>query len=473
MRTGMYRIIGLCLLLWLPTVAAIDLATVPERRSVQLTIYNSEDLTLVRETRRITFKRGLNPLQFSWANTLIDPGSVELRFPEHDAGLTVRDTRFPHDRPQLLLWRVDSDADREVLVEISYFTSGIGWAADYLVVTDPATEQLSLESFVRVINRSGEDYDDAQIRLVVGTINLVEKIAQLARVPVGRLDDMIDGRQRDELRQMAARVMMDRPSVAAEAAAPAPKTIIKEGLSEYFIYTIEGTESVPNGWSKRLRSFVADEIPFRTQYRYRPAEYGDQLVRVLRLRNDESSGLGGTPLPDGEVRLFETDDRHSLRLLGAQSISYVPIGDEIVFNLGPDPEVLFEAVTDQVYRSEIWLRVRGANLYQRADQPGLRVDPQSEVAGWNQHEISARRIRNYRDLALDIELRLSHDGDVTFRSTLEPRLHDYRTVEITATVDPRSEHRLAYELIRREGYNQKQRRIELETGEPRRRPVME
>ena len=51
----------------------VDLSTVPQRDTVQLTIYNSEDLTLVRETRTVTFKKGLNPLQFSWANTLIDP----------------------------------------------------------------------------------------------------------------------------------------------------------------------------------------------------------------------------------------------------------------------------------------------------------------------------------------------------------------------------------------------------------------
>ena len=58
----------------------IDLSTVPDRDTVQLTIYNSEDLTLVRETRKVSFKPGVNPLQFSWANTLIDPTSVELRF---------------------------------------------------------------------------------------------------------------------------------------------------------------------------------------------------------------------------------------------------------------------------------------------------------------------------------------------------------------------------------------------------------
>ncbi len=43
----------------------VDLSTVPKRESVQLTIYNSEDLTLVRETRNVSFKKGENGVQFS------------------------------------------------------------------------------------------------------------------------------------------------------------------------------------------------------------------------------------------------------------------------------------------------------------------------------------------------------------------------------------------------------------------------
>src|SRR5579862_5307736 len=80
----------------------VDLSTVPNRNTVQLTIYNSEDLTLVRETRKVTFKPGANPLQFSWANTLIDPTSVELRFLSSSEKLEVLDTTFPQDKPQML-----------------------------------------------------------------------------------------------------------------------------------------------------------------------------------------------------------------------------------------------------------------------------------------------------------------------------------------------------------------------------------
>src|ERR1700689_3433815 len=80
----------------------VDFSTVPKRNTVHLTIYNSEDLTLVRETRLVTFKKGANPLQFSWANTLIDPTSVELKFLTRADKLEVLDTTFPQDKPQML-----------------------------------------------------------------------------------------------------------------------------------------------------------------------------------------------------------------------------------------------------------------------------------------------------------------------------------------------------------------------------------
>ncbi|MHC4178501.1 MAG: hypothetical protein ACYSWU_13405 [Planctomycetota bacterium] len=173
----------------------VDLSTVPDRDTVQLTIYNSEDLTLVRETRKVSFKPGANPLQFSWANTLIDPTSVELRFLTQHDKLEVLDTTFPHDKPQMLYWNVESEIDGEAVVEITYFTSGISWSADYLCISDPEESEMSFEGFVRVANNSGEEYEDAQVRLVVGAVNLVEKIAQLARVSMREVASL--GRARE------------------------------------------------------------------------------------------------------------------------------------------------------------------------------------------------------------------------------------------------------------------------------------
>ncbi|MCF7709351.1 MAG: hypothetical protein K9N52_10675, partial [Verrucomicrobia bacterium] len=75
--------------------AKIDLVTLPARDSVQLTIYNSADLTLVEETRFLTFREGINRLEFSWANTLIDPTSVEFQALTHAGQIEVLDVRFP------------------------------------------------------------------------------------------------------------------------------------------------------------------------------------------------------------------------------------------------------------------------------------------------------------------------------------------------------------------------------------------
>jgi hypothetical protein len=463
----------LCLAITLVAVAAcsaiaenVDLSTVPSRESVQLTIYNSEDITLVRETRKVTFKKGVNPLQFSWANTLIDPSSVELKFLTNADKLDMLDTTFPHAKPQMLYWNVQSELDGEATIQITYFTSGIIWSADYLCIADGGEKQMSFDGFVRVFNNSGEEYEDAQVRLVVGTINLVEKIAQLANVSLGDADKMNQNGS-GPVRLLAAKQMMERaPQVAAETAAVAePKEIIKEGLSEYFIYTIEGTESIANGWSKRMRSFEGQTVPFKIQYRYRPQEYGDQLVRMNILTNNEESKLGTTPLPDGVVRVFRDNGRDGLSYLAQQQIKYVPIGDKIELNLGPDPEVIFELIKLRVFRSDLWLQIGGQRTLRKIGGDEVVRIENAALVGWDDHEIFTQRIRNYTGKEIDVEIRRAFPGHVVFKSQLEPTLHDYQTVEIKTKVAAGKRADLLFEIVRKQGTSAKQNNVTLESAE--------
>src|SRR5689334_14632453 len=108
-----------------PAQARINVVTLPGRDSVQLTIYNSVDLTLVKETRVLTFRKGLNRLEFSWANTLIDPTSVEFHALTHGDAVDLLDVSFPPRVTNTLEWRINSEFAGEVQVEIRYFTSGI------------------------------------------------------------------------------------------------------------------------------------------------------------------------------------------------------------------------------------------------------------------------------------------------------------------------------------------------------------
>jgi hypothetical protein len=447
----------------------VDLSTVPKQNSVQLTIYNSEDLTLVRETRTVTFKKGVNPLQFSWANTLIDPTSVELKCLTGADKLEVLDTTFPHDKPQQLFWNVQSEIDGEATIQITYFTSGITWSADYLLIADKDEQRLSFDGFVRITNNSGEEYEDAQVRLVVGTINLVEKIAQLAQQGGRKVADM-EASDVVRLKLDAAKHAVDRyeleslesrqPSGGAE-----PKQIIKEGLSEYFIYTIDGTETIQNGWSKRMRSLDAAAVPFKIQYRYRPAEYGDQLVRMYLMTNNKDSKLGTSPLPDGVVRVFRDNGCDGLSYLAEQPVKYIAIGDKIELNLGPDPEVIFEWIKLRTLRSDIWFQVNGVNVFHKLDEQGFRAEPNMTVVGWDDHEVYSQRVRNYSAKPIELEIRRTLPGHVVFRSRLNPKLHDFQAVEYAATVQAGKRVDLMQEVIRRKGRNSKQNNVTLEAGD--------
>jgi len=466
--TALFRIphlLGTSAALVLASITAaenIDLSTIPPRDTVQLTIYNSEDLTLVRETRHITFSEGVNPLQFSWANTLIDPTSVDLRFLTHGEALDVLDTTYPHDKPEMLYWNVASELDGEAVVEITYFTSGITWSADYVCISGSDEREMSFEGFVRITNNSGENYEDAQMRLVVGEINLVEKVAELARRGVISRDveEAYRAKRRrvPEMPQAARRELADSVSEALAGAAMAPKEIIKEGLSEYFIFTIEGTETVRDSWSKRMRLFEGRRVPFEIMYRYRPAEYGDQLVRLFILRNDEASELGTTPLPDGVVRLSRHTGRDGLAFLIAHQTKYVPIGQEIELNLGRDPEVIHEHVRLKSRRDGFWFHAGKHRKYFSPEQ-GDRILPNYTVAGWDEHDEWIERIRNYRDTPIDVEIRRTFHGHVEFISELGATKHDAHTVQFGGTVEAMSIEALGYEIVTHQGLNSKQNEV--------------
>ncbi|MHC4632718.1 MAG: DUF4139 domain-containing protein, partial [Planctomycetota bacterium] len=243
--------------------AKVDLVTLPSRDTVQLTIYNSADMTLVRESRALTLKDGKNKLQFSWANTLIDPTSLEM-LPKASAGkIDIADLTYPPRVRNLGLWNIESGVSGKVPVEITYLTSGLSWRAFYMGTLTEDEKTMRLQGYVRVTNNSGEDYENAQTRLIVGRVHILDQIAELARrqYPYGRPGEVVP-RSRPVTEERAKIEILGVQAAGVVARMPTePKEIKKEGLSEYFLYTIEGTETIPTGWSKRLISFDVDEVP--------------------------------------------------------------------------------------------------------------------------------------------------------------------------------------------------------------------
>ncbi len=344
-------------------LAAVDLVTLPTREGTQLTIYNSEDITMVREHRLLTVKEGVNRIQFSWANTLIDPTSIEFRILENQDKVDLVDTTFPAGRNDALQWNIQSKMAGKIPVEIRYFTSGITWAADYVGIANDDETKLNLTGYVRVTNSSGELYDNAQTRLVVGTINLVEKIADLARrPPPGKWRELKEAdRSRvmhyfDEAAQKGEKLASDLKAGAGGGFGgrmlERQKQVVKQGLSEYFLFTIEGREDIKEKEPKRLAAMKVADVPLECVYKLTDRDGGQGFTKFYRFKNlkllDEQGkekklstmeNLGLSPLPNGTVRLFSEYKNRDLAYVGGTETKYVPIGNRVEVNVGPDKDI--------------------------------------------------------------------------------------------------------------------------------------
>jgi len=341
-------------------VAAVDLVTVPRREATQLTIYNSADITMVREHRLLTVKQGVNRIQFSWANTLIDPTSIDFRILDHADKVDLIDTTFPSGRNDALQWNIQSQMAGKLPVEIRYFTSGITWKADYVGIANQDETALNVTGYVRVYNNSGELYDNAQTRMVVGTINLVEEIAALATRPAPGMAPPPKGPGRPLAttgRALAGKMLeyegkKRSGDLRGGLVVEETKDVKKQGLSEYFLFTIDGREDIKDKEPKRLVSMKVADVPLECIYKLTDRDGGAQFTKYYRFKNKKllddagaekklsaMENLGESPLPDGMVRLFSEYANKDLAYVGGTATKYVPIGDRVEVNVGRDADI--------------------------------------------------------------------------------------------------------------------------------------
>ena len=235
---------------------------------------------------------------------------------------------------------------------------------------------------------------------------------------------------------------MDDAMIAMERAAP--KEIVKEGLSEYFLYTIEGRETIPDGWSKRLRSFEAGAVPVMNLYKYEQERYGEDTMRFLHFKNDEAHRLGDTPLPDGRINVFRhAEDADHLHFLGADDTRYIPVGQNVELNLGIAREVRVEP-TLMNFSKENFIFNNDGN-----------------IIGFDEVRTYETTVRNLSRRPAKLEIRRNIDTRFwqieNHAGPAAPETIDLDTFEYRLTLEPRTSATLSYDIRLYRGERENQR----------------
>ena len=333
--------------------------------------------------------------------------------------------------------RIQSEFAGEVQVENRYFTSGITWAADYVAEATKTEKSMTLAGAVRVTNNSGEDYENAQVRLVVGVIRLVERIVDLAQ-PKARaanrrgeilVSDGLSVLEERETLEKADR-LYDGPSGGRK------REIIKEGISEYFLYTVEGRDTIPTGWSKRLPSFKTPDVPITSYYKFEKERWGDVVMRYYRFTNSEPSKLGREPLPDGAVKAFRlvTDD-NLYAFVGRTAVKYIPVNETVEMELGSDLEVLVKPTLMN------W------------EKTNLQFDGDGNVKGWTVKETWQVEVQNSKDIEVVLDVRRNFAGDWSLKTDAGYEKVDANKVKFILPLQAREKRLFSYDVTTKFGSN--------------------
>ncbi len=344
-----------------PAAARIKLITLPVRQRVEIQLDNP-NATLVEEERIVPLVQGINQVDFSWANTSIDPNTLVFRVvaqpdarqagdgdtePRKELEVHVLSVSYPPNE-SALVWQVAASDSGSALVRISYLLGNLTKSFNYRAVVAHDEQTLVLRQYMRLQNFANESFDSTSLWAGFG-----------------------------------------------------PEFLRPIGLNE----------------TKEMLMQKYLHVPVTKAYTCDPTEYGylDRAQNKLRipmhyvLQNDQTHHLGLAPLQFGKVRIFQEDGHGSIAFLGEDWGKFTPLDDEMRLFVGTAQDIVVRRTIEKNEQH----RVAG-NLY------NIEVVVKYEIENFKDQAVtldvveSLRQIRNeiYRDTGRDVQWHL--ESDTTF-----------------------------------------------------------
>jgi hypothetical protein len=149
-----------------PAMARIKLVTLPDRDKMFIDL-GHPNFMLVEEERIVTLQKGMNHIDFSWKAVSIDKDSIQFRALSDPDKISVLSVSYPPGE-NALVWDVDSIKAGAERIRISYLLYGIQREVSYRAVAAHDEKDMEFRSYIKLVNRSGEDLEDTRILSAFG-----------------------------------------------------------------------------------------------------------------------------------------------------------------------------------------------------------------------------------------------------------------------------------------------------------------
>lgn len=373
--------------------SAMDLdetrSTLSDQKAIAVTIYNG-NLALVKDTRNVKLKTGLNSLALRDVSAQIRPETALLRSMNAPGSLTLLEQNFDFDllTPEKLLEKYVGktvsiikthpstgaettekatvlSANNGIVLKIgNHIETGVPGR----IVYDDVPENLrDRPTLVTQINNKGTQEQTLELSYLTGGLAWkADYVAELSPK-----EDSIDlsgwvtltntsgatyknaklqlvagdvNRVQQEMPMMAAKAMRG-DVMMAEAAAP----MAEESLLEYHLYTLDRPTTIAENQTKQVALLSASNIPARKELVLRGADYyyqssyGDLGTKMkvgvfVEFDNKETSKLG-MPLPKGVMRVYKKDNTGNAQFVGEDNIDHTPKNEFVRLKLGESFDV--------------------------------------------------------------------------------------------------------------------------------------
>lgn len=264
-------LVGLGLIAPPRAFARIKLITLPKRERVEIQL-DHPHVTLVEEERIVPLLEGVNQVDFAWANTAIDPDSIQFRALTDPGQVKVLSVSYPPNE-NALVWQVSATKSGPAKVRISYMIGRLDKSFEYRAVASHDEKTLVLAQYIRLHNLANEDFGDAGLWAGFGEHFLR---------PIGI----------NETKQVLSAKFRDVPILKTYTCDPSRFDYLDRGKNQLRV----------------------------------PMHYV--------LENDKDHGLGQFPLMKGKARIFQQDGRGGVAFVGEDWGRFTPIDDRMKLYLG-------------------------------------------------------------------------------------------------------------------------------------------